>query len=105
MEAAESTGSETKGIDAKRVAFSYREREIVLDFCLRIHRGDRIALVGPNGVGKTTLLKLLIGQLNPQKGNVKLGQGLLMAQLDQSRAALHPDQSLAAAVTDGSGDT
>jgi len=105
MEAAEGSSSGTKVIDAKGVSFSYGEREIVRDFSLRIHRGDRIALVGPNGVGKTTLLKLLIGQLSPQKGNVKLGQGLLMAQLDQSRAALHPDQSLAAAVTDGSGDT
>jgi ATP-binding cassette subfamily F protein uup len=105
MEAAEGSGSGTKVIDAKGVAFSYGEREIVKDFSLRIHRGDRIAIVGPNGAGKTTLLKLLIGQLAPQKGNVKLGQGLLMAQLDQSRAALHPEQSLAAAVTDGSGDT
>ena len=105
MEAAEGAGSGTKVIDAKGVAFSYGEREIVRDFSLRIHRGDRIALVGPNGAGKTTLLKLLTGQLAAQKGNVKLGQGLLMAQLDQSRAALHPDQSLAAAVTDGSGDT
>jgi ATP-binding cassette subfamily F protein uup len=105
MEAAEGSGSGTKVIDAKGVAFSYGEREIVKDFSVRIHRGDRIAIVGPNGAGKTTLLKLLIGQLAPQKGNVKLGQGLLMAQLDQSRAALHPEQSLAAAVTDGSGDT
>jgi ATP-binding cassette subfamily F protein uup len=105
MDAAEGAGSGTKVIDAKGVAFSYGEREIVRDFSLRIHRGDRIAIVGPNGAGKTTLLKLLIGQLAPQKGNVKLGQGLLMAQLDQSRAALHPEQSLAAAVTDGSGDT
>jgi ATP-binding cassette subfamily F protein uup len=105
LEAAEGAGSGTKVIDAKGVAFSYGEREIVRDFALRIHRGDRIAIVGPNGAGKTTLLKLLIGQLAPQKGNVKLGQGLLMAQLDQSRAALHPEQSLAAAVTDGSGDT
>jgi ATP-binding cassette subfamily F protein uup len=105
MDAAEGSGSGTKVIDAKGVAFSYGEREIVRDFSLRIHRGDRIALVGPNGAGKTTLLKLLIGELAPQKGNVKLGQGLLMAQLDQNRSKLHPDQSLAAAVTDGSGDT
>ena len=61
--------------------------------------------MGPNGAGKTTLLKLLIGQLAPQKGNVKLGQGLLMAELDQNRGKLRPEQSLAAAVTDGSGDT
>jgi ATP-binding cassette subfamily F protein uup len=109
MEAAEGAGSGTKVIDAKGVAFSYgadeNRREIVRDFTQRIHRGDRIAIVGPNGAGKTTLLKLLIGELSPQKGNVKLGQGLLMAKLDQSRAALHPEQSLAAAVTDGSGDT
>jgi ATP-binding cassette subfamily F protein uup len=92
-------------IDAKGVAFSYGEQEIVRDFTQRIHRGDRIAIVGPNGAGKTTLLKLLTGELAPQKGNVKLGQGLLMVKLDQSRSKLHPEQSLAAAVTDGSGDT
>jgi ATP-binding cassette subfamily F protein uup len=105
MEAAEGAGSGTKVIDAKGIAFAYGDRDIVKDFSLRIHRGDRIALVGPNGAGKTTLLNLLIGQLAPQKGNVKLGQGLLMAQLDQNRSKLHPEQSLAAAVTDGSGDT
>jgi ATP-binding cassette subfamily F protein uup len=105
MEAAEGSGGGTKVIDAKGVSFSYGEREIVRDFSMRIHRGDRIGLVGPNGAGKTTLLKLLTGQLEPAKGNVKLGQGLLMNQLDQSRATLSPDQSLAAAVTDGSGDT
>ena len=107
MEAAEGTGSGTKVIDAKGVGFSHEgtDKEIVRDVTMRVHRGDRIAIVGPNGVGKTTLLKLLTGQLEPQRGNVKLGQGLLMAELDQSRSKLHPEQSLAAAVTDGSGDT
>jgi ATP-binding cassette subfamily F protein uup len=105
MAAAEGAGSGTKVIDAKGVAFDYGDNEIVREFSLRIHRGDRIAIVGPNGAGKTTLLKLLTGKLAAQKGNVKLGQGLLMGELDQSRAALHPEQSLAAAVTDGSGDT
>src|SRR6185437_8301838 len=105
MEAAEGAGSGTKVIDAKGVAFAYEEREIVRGVTMRIHRGDRIAVVGPNGVGKTTLLKLLTGRLKPSHGNVKLGQGLLMAELDQNRSQLHPEQSLAAAVTDGSGDT
>ena len=105
MEAAEGAGSGTKIIDAKGVAFAYGENEIVRNFSLRIHRGDRIGIVGPNGAGKTTLLKLLTGKLEPQKGNVKLGQGLLMGELDQNRSKLHPEQSLAAAVTDGSGDT
>ena len=105
MDAAEGAGSGTKVIDAKGVTFSYGEQEIVRDFTQRIHRGDRIAIVGPNGAGKTTLLKLLTSELAPQKGNVKLGQGLLMAKLDQNRSKLHPEQSLAAAVTDGSGDT
>jgi ATP-binding cassette subfamily F protein uup len=107
MEAAEGTGSGTKVIDAKGVGFSYEgtDKEIVRDVTMRVHRGDRIAIVGPNGVGKTTLLKLLTGKLAPQRGNVKLGQGLLMAELDQGRSKLHPEQSLAAAVTDGSGDT
>jgi ATP-binding cassette subfamily F protein uup len=105
MEAAEGSGGGTKVIDAKGVSFAYGDREIVRDFSMRIHRGDRIGMVGPNGAGKTTLLKLLTGQLEAQKGNVKLGQGLLMNQLDQSRSKLNPDQSLAAAVTDGSGDT
>ncbi|HVW75573.1 MAG TPA: ATP-binding cassette domain-containing protein [Rhizomicrobium sp.] len=105
MEAAEGAGSGTKVIDAKGVAFAYGDREIVRDVSLRIHRGDRIAIVGPNGAGKTTLLKLLTGKLQAQKGNVKLGQGLLMAELDQNRSRLNPEQSLAAAVTDGSGDT
>jgi ATP-binding cassette subfamily F protein uup len=105
MEAAEGAGGGTKVIDAKGVGFAFGAREIVRDFTLRIHRGNRIGVVGPNGVGKTTLLRLLTGQLAPQKGNVKLGQGLLMATLDQGRSKLHPEQSLAAAVTDGSGDT
>jgi len=105
MEAAEGGTGGTKVIDAKGVGFSYGERAIVRDFNLRIHRGNRIGVVGPNGAGKTTLLKLLLGELQPHKGNVKLGQGLQIAQLDQSRSKLHPEQSLAAAVTDGSGDT
>ncbi len=109
MEAAEGQGGGTKVIDAKGIAKSFGDRVIVDDFSMRVHRGDRIGIVGPNGAGKTTLLKLLIGQLSPDRGNVKLGVGLQMAMLDQNRSKLHPEQTLAAAVTDGltgvAGDT
>ncbi len=105
MEAAEGEGGGTKVIDAKGITKSFGDRVVVTDFSLRVHRGDRIAIVGPNGAGKTTLLKMLTGQMPPDRGNVKLGMNLQMAMLDQNRSKLHPDQSLAAAVTDGSGDT
>ena len=105
MQAAEGASSGTKVIEAKGVTFCYGDRPIVKDFSLRIHRGNRVGVIGPNGAGKSTLLKLLMGALTPEKGNVKLGQGLLLAQLDQSRSKLHPEQSLAAAITGGSGET
>ncbi|HEX3755961.1 MAG TPA: ABC-F family ATP-binding cassette domain-containing protein [Rhizomicrobium sp.] len=104
MEAAEGESGGTKVIDAKGIAKSFGDKLVVTDFSLRVHRGDRIGIVGPNGAGKSTLLKLLTGQMTPDLGNVKIGAGLQMARLDQNRSALHPEQSLAAAVTDGSGD-
>jgi ATP-binding cassette subfamily F protein uup len=57
-------------------------------------RGERIAFVGPNGVGKTTLIKLLMGEIAPDAGRVTQGSNLVPAVFDQSRAALDPDQSL-----------
>ena len=105
MEAAEAETSGTKVIDAKGISKSFGEREIIHNFSLRIHRGDRIGIVGPNGAGKTTLLKLLTGELSPDTGNVKLGVALAMAKLDQSRASLDPDDTLANVLTGGGGDT
>jgi ATP-binding cassette subfamily F protein uup len=105
MEAAEAETSGTKVIDAKGISKSFGDRTVIRDFSLRIHRGDRIGIVGPNGAGKTTLLKMLIGELEPDSGNVKLGVALEMAKLDQSRASLHPDETLANVLTGGGGDT
>ncbi len=56
------------------------------DFDLRVLRGDRVAFVGPNGVGKTTLLKMLTGELAPDAGTVTLGTNLEIAVFDQTRA-------------------
>lgn len=105
MEALEGGTSGTKVIDAKGVAKSFGDKQVIRDFSLRIHRGDRIGIVGPNGAGKTTLIKLLTGELQPDAGNVKLGTGLEMAKLDQNRAALHPEDNLADALTGGGSDT
>jgi ATP-binding cassette subfamily F protein uup len=105
MEAIEGAQSGTKIIDAKGVAKSFGDRQVIRDFNLRVHRGDRVGIVGPNGAGKTTLLNLLTGLAMPDAGNVKMGTGLELARLDQNRAALHPEDSLANALTGGGGDT
>ncbi|MEM1342996.1 MAG: ATP-binding cassette domain-containing protein, partial [Pseudomonadota bacterium] len=81
-------------IEALDIAKHYDGRAIVSDFSLRIARGERIALVGPNGVGKTTLLKLLIGETAPDAGEVRLGANVEMALFDQNRDQLDPSATL-----------
>ena len=91
----ESSGtSGKKVIEAKGVAKAFGARRIIRDFDLRVLRGDRVAFVGPNGVGKTTLLKLLTGEIPPDQGTVSLGTQLEIAVFDQSRARLDPEESL-----------
>src|SRR5437660_11940782 len=74
-------------------------------FSVLVMRDDRVGIVGPNGAGKTTLLNLLIGTLVPDAGEVRLGTNLVQVTLDQRRKSLDPEQSLAEALTRGSGDT
>ncbi len=91
-------------IEAKGISKAYGERVLIDDFSTRIQRGDRVGLVGPNGAGKTTLLKMLIGETEPDSGTVRLGTNLDLAFLDQKRASLRDDLSVADALTDGRGD-
>jgi ABC transport system ATP-binding/permease protein len=86
-------------IDALGVAKTYDGRALFTDFTFRVFRGDRVALVGPNGTGKTTLLKVLTGELAPDTGTVKLGTNLQIARLDQNRSALDPTMTLWDALT------
>ncbi len=86
-------------VEAREISKAY-DRPIVQDFSLRVMRGDRVALVGPNGTGKTTLLKMLTGELAPDSGIIKLGTNLSLAVFDQNREALNPDQSLWEALTE-----
>ncbi|MDJ1016418.1 MAG: ATP-binding cassette domain-containing protein [Paracoccaceae bacterium] len=81
-------------IEARGLSKSFADQVICKDFSLRVMRGDRISLVGPNGVGKTTLIEMLTGRMVPDAGKVVLGAGLEMAVFDQRRAALDPEATL-----------
>ena len=94
MELADAAPSGKRVIEAKDIAHSFGDTRIVSDFEMKIHRGDRVAFVGPNGVGKTTLLKILIGELSPSKGSVKLGTNLETAIFDQNRSKLDLSSTL-----------
>ncbi|OYU39095.1 MAG: elongation factor 3 [Pseudorhodobacter sp. PARRP1] len=81
-------------IEAKGISKIYGDKTIVQNFDLRVLRGDRVAFVGPNGVGKTTLLKMLTGEIQPDSGSVQLGTNLEIAVFDQARARLDPNATL-----------
>ena len=101
----EADGGGTRVIDAKGISKSFGERLIVGNFSVRIHRGNRVGMVGANGAGKTTLLNMLTGKLKPDTGNVKIGTNVVMAALDQNRVTLEPETMVSAVLTGGSGDT
>ena len=83
-----------KVIEAEAIGKRFGDQELFKDFSIKIQRGDRVAFVGPNGVGKTTLLKILLGELPADKGSVVLGTNLLVSVFDQTRAQLDPEMSL-----------
>jgi ATP-binding cassette subfamily F protein uup len=88
-------------IDADRVSKNYGDRQIIRDFTLRIQRGDRIGIVGPNGVGKTTLLKLLTGELAPDEGNVERAKTLSGIVIDQQRKLMDPAKRVRDVLAEG----
>ena len=92
LDAGQASGK--KVIEAVGLAKAFDGKPIVQDFTFTVQRGDRIAFVGPNGVGKTTLIKMLMGQEPVDQGTVKLGSKLEAAIFDQARAQLDPDMTL-----------
>ena len=105
LEAAQADLSGRLVAAAEGISKAYDNHLIVRNFSVRVMRGDRVGIVGPNGAGKTTLLNLLTGALPPDAGEVRLGTNLVQVTLDQRRESLDPEQSLAEALTRGSGDT
>ncbi|QDS90264.1 ABC transporter ATP-binding protein uup [Rosistilla ulvae] len=92
VQAAERSGNLVT--EVKDVSFEYPDRPILKNFSTSIMRGDKIGIIGPNGVGKTTMLKILLGQLEPQSGTVRTGTNLQIAYFDQLRDQLDEEETI-----------
>jgi ATP-binding cassette subfamily F protein uup len=97
----EAERSGRKVIRMRNVNYAYGEQKVIKDLSLQVMRGARIGLVANNGVGKSTLLRLMLGELEPQQGTVKLGTNLEVAYFDQLQRELDPNKSVAEIVGDG----
>ena len=101
--AAASDDSKTKTvINAEAVGKSFGDRTIIKDFTLRIQRGDRIGIVGANGTGKTTLIRILTGETQPDTGTITLSPTLTGIVIDQQRKLLSPEKRVRDVLADGS---
>ena len=83
-----------------KVSKSFGEKCIIRNFSIQIRKGDRIGIVGPNGIGKSTLLKILLGEVIPDLGTAKLGSNVIVAKFDQMREQLNLENSLWQNLTD-----
>lgn len=88
-------------IEALGITHSYGREPLIRDFSIKIMRGDRIGIIGPNGIGKTTLLRLLLGKIMPQQGQVRQGAHLQPVYFDQLRAQLDEDRTVQENIAEG----
>ena len=88
--------------EMQAVSKRFGDKPVIADFTCVIQRGDKVGLLGPNGCGKTTLLKLLLGELEPDSGKVRRGTKLSIAYFDQFRAQLNDESTLAEVISPGS---
>jgi ATP-binding cassette subfamily F protein uup len=104
MTAQETKPSGAMVVELTKASKSYGERALVKNLSFRLLRGDRLGLVGPNGIGKTTLLKLFTGKLAPDAGEAVFGSRLAAVTLDQFRAELPETTTVSDALTGGGSD-
>ncbi|MDI6451150.1 ATP-binding cassette domain-containing protein [Anaerobaca lacustris] len=90
----EAQGSGTMVLEAKGVGYRYDDKPLIEDFDVLIARGDKVGIIGPNGCGKTTLVRLLLGELTPQTGAVRQGTQLAVTYFDQLRQQLDEDKTV-----------
>lgn len=88
-------------VEATNLSYHINQIPIIKHFSIRIMRGDRIGLIGPNGIGKSTLLNILLGSIPPQEGAIKQGTKLQIAYFDQLRKALDPEKTVIDNVAEG----
>lgn len=88
--------------ELEKVSLAFGDKIIVKDLNFRLLRGDRLGLVGHNGVGKSTLISLILGKRHPDSGTIKLGTNLQIAYFDQLRAQLDPNKTVAETISPGS---
>jgi ATP-binding cassette subfamily F protein uup len=90
-----------KVIEARNVSHAFGDTRLLDHFSLRVMRGDRLGIIGNNGVGKSTLLRILLGELTPDSGTVKLGTNLAIGYFDQLRRDLDPAKTVAEIIGEG----
>ncbi|HAT8642448.1 TPA: ATP-binding cassette domain-containing protein [Legionella pneumophila subsp. pneumophila] len=88
-------------VEADKVSYAINDKPIIKDFSLLMTRGDKLGIIGPNGCGKTTLVRLMLGEIKPDAGTIKLGTGLQVAYFDQLRRHLLEDQTVMFNVGEG----
>ena len=88
-------------LEAEGLNYTINEKELIRDFSFVLTRKDKVGIIGPNGCGKTTLVRLLLGELQPDSGSVTLGTSLEIAYFDQLRRQLDENQTVMANVADG----